>query len=241
MSSGERFSKWSSDMWPLRSTLLGVVPKAFRTHDDAQRIFKRPWDTLPFFQEVLTSRVNKPHIGNTANIHPTAIIEGDVHLGREVIIRPYAHIVGPVYIGDQVEIGDHSLIRSSIVGKRSVVGAFSEIVRSVIGHHTTTHHSFVGDSIVSPYVEITAGDVLTGYNLRGKHVSELFQGRMEQVGGKLGALVGTYTSIGMHCGVLPGIKIGEHCTIYPGTIVSKDIQDGRIAKSESAITIYPAQ
>lgn len=237
----DRFTTWSNDMWPLRNTILSVVPRSLRDASDADKVFDRPWDSIRFFQSILATRVLHSNIAQSARIHPTVVIEGNVHIGAGATIHPYAHIVGPVSIGEQAEIGDFSLVRSSVVGNHSTIGARSEIVRSVIGQFTTTHLSFVGDSIISPRVEVTAGDTLTGYNLRGKPVSTLYHEQMEHVGGKLGVLVGTRTSIGMLCGVLPGIKIGERCTILPGAIVSRDIQDGRTVKSESPITIYPRQ
>lgn len=221
--------------------MLSVIPWELREQNDARTEFRRPWDTIGFFSRLLETRVVTQNIAHSARIHPTAIIEGNVHIGRNVLIRPYAHIVGPVCIADAVEIGDHSLVRSSIIGRRSVIGAMSEVVRSVIGRDTTTHKSFVGDSIVSPHVEITAGDVLTGYNLRHRPITSLFHGKLETVDGKLGSIIGMHTSIGMHCGVLPGVKIGEYCTIYPGSIVSRDIQNGRTIKSESPLTIFPRQ
>ncbi len=237
----DRFSHWTKDMWPLRRSLLSVVPAALRDKEDARVEFRRPWETIRFFSHILESRVVRPHIERSARIHPTAIIDGNVHIGHHVVIHPYAHIVGPVCIADRAEIGDHSLVRSSIIGRHCVIGAMSEVVRSTIGHDTTTHHSFVGDSVVAPWVEITAGDVLTGYNLRGRRIASLFQGTLEPVDGKFGAIIGAHTSIGMHSGVLPGTKIGEYCTIYPGSVVSRDVQNGRTVKTESPLTIYPRQ
>ncbi len=241
MRAPERFRHWSKDLWPLRRSLFTLIPVPLRQQDDAETVFIRPWDTVGFFATVLHERVGETTIHPSARIHKSAILDGNVHIGRNVVIHPHAHIVGPTHIHDGAEIGDRAIVRSSLIGRQTVIGAMSEVTRSVIGDRTTTHHSFVGDSVICPDVEITAGDVLTGYNLRGKRVVTLFGERLETVSGKLGVLVGAHTSIGMHCGVLPGVKIGEHCTIYPGTIVSRDIKDGRLAKSESAIAIYPRQ
>lgn len=44
------------------------------------------------------------------NVHPTAVIEGDVQIGEGNVIGPYAVLVGPSVIGDDNWIGPHATI-----------------------------------------------------------------------------------------------------------------------------------
>jgi UDP-N-acetylglucosamine acyltransferase len=67
-------------------------------------------------------------IDQASNIHPTAIIEGDVVLGAGVRVGPYSVIQGDVEIGEGSQIGSHVVIKGSTkIGKNNRIFQFASI------------------------------------------------------------------------------------------------------------------
>lgn len=64
----------------------------------------------------------------TAQVHPTAIIEGEVVLGDKVKVGAYTLIQGPVTIGDDCEISSHVVIRGrTTIGRNNRIFQFASI------------------------------------------------------------------------------------------------------------------
>lgn len=62
----------------------------------------------------------------SAQIHPTAIIEGSVTLGADVIIGPYCIVHGEVNLSDRVELKSHVIVEGHThIGEGTVVYPFA--------------------------------------------------------------------------------------------------------------------
>ena len=56
------------------------------------------------------------------NIHPTAVIEGDVNIGANVKVGAYAVIRGEVTVGDGTEIMDHAVLYGRLkIGEKNTI------------------------------------------------------------------------------------------------------------------------
>jgi len=89
----------------------------------------------------------------TNEIHPTAVVDGDVVLGSGNVIGAYSVLEGPLTIGDDNWIGPHAVIgtrgdeiwqrRYDTSGKRVEIGS-----RCTIREHTTVHKPCYGEATV---------------------------------------------------------------------------------------------
>ena len=119
-------------------------------------------------------------------IHPTAIIEGDVRLGRDNVILPYTVLQGPLEIGDANLIGPHAVIGSPgqdtrtprydhaakpvRIGSHNIIREHVAIQKpcyedlTVIGDHTHLMHGahIPHDAWIEDHAVITPGVVMGG-------------------------------------------------------------------------------
>lgn len=90
---------------------------------------------------------------NANEIHPTAVVDGDVTLGSGNRVGPFAVLHGPLELGDDNEIGAHAVIgvrgdelrdrRYDASGKRIRIGS-----RCIIREHATVHKPCYGEETV---------------------------------------------------------------------------------------------
>ncbi|MCL4115835.1 UNVERIFIED_CONTAM: hypothetical protein GTU68_042734 [Idotea baltica] len=67
-------------------------------------------------------------IHETAKIHPSAVIEGNVTIGANVSVGPFTYITGNVSIGDGTEVMSHVVIKGdTTIGKDNRIFPFSII------------------------------------------------------------------------------------------------------------------
>lgn len=82
-----------------------------------------------------------------AEIHPTALITGDVVLGEDVSVGPYSVLTGPIEVADGVRIGSHCAIGgfADELGTRGPSEPAGPIVigpGALIRDHVSVHHPF---------------------------------------------------------------------------------------------------
>jgi bifunctional UDP-N-acetylglucosamine pyrophosphorylase/glucosamine-1-phosphate N-acetyltransferase len=185
---------------------------------------KYPWDLFRLAQLLMEKKITEQRIAPSAQIHPSAIIEGPVWIGENVKIFEHAVIKGPCYIGDGCVIGTGSLVRESTIEAHTVIGAHAEIARSIFQRDCSTHSGYFGDSIFDEAVKIGAGTVTANVrNDRGVIRPWVKGARVETGLKKLGAIVGRETHIGICTMLMPGVLIGPRCQIGPGSLVRKNL------------------
>ena len=183
---------------------------------------KYPWQILDLAQLVLTHCL-KPQTHSSAQIHKTAVIEGLVQIEAGAKIMPYAIIKGPVYLGKQVIIGDHALVRNSLIEANSVVGYKSEIVRSYVGPNNNFHANYVGDSVIEADCNLGSGATLANLRFDKK---EIIPGR-----NKLGAIMAQASQLGVNVSVMPGVSLGAKAIVGSGLVLAKSLEAGEFKKN----------
>ncbi|MBU1322744.1 NTP transferase domain-containing protein [Patescibacteria group bacterium] len=183
---------------------------------------KYPWQILDLAQLILTHYL-KPQTHPSAQIHKTAVIEGLVQIEAGVRIMPYAIIKGPVYLGKQVIIGDHALVRNSLIEANSVVGYKSEIVRSYVGPNNNFHANYVGDSVIEADCNLGSGATLANLRFDKK---EIIPGR-----NKLGAIMAQASQLGVNVSVMPGVSLGAKAIVGSGLVLAKSLEAGEFKKN----------
>lgn len=186
---------------------------------------KYPWDLFGLTQLLMDTKMTDQKIAPSAQIHPSALIEGPVWIGENVKIFEHAVVKGPCYIGDHCVIGTGSLVRDySNLEAHTVIGAHAEVARSIFQRDCTTHSGYFGDSIFDEGVKIGAGTVTANVRNDRGVIRPWVKGQRIETGlKKLGTIVGRETHIGICAMLMPGVLIGPRCEIGPGSLVRKNL------------------
>ncbi len=195
---------------------------------------KYPWHILSLLHHLL-SGIEKPHIHKTADVHPSAVIDGPVIIDEGARILPHATITGPAYIGKRTIVGNNALVRQSSIGADCVVGYSTEVCRSAWHDGVWTHMTYTGDSVIGRGASFGAGCVTGNLRLDGEMVhSAVGDDRISTGLSKFGTAVGDETKIGIRTAINPGMKIGSRCFVSGGAVIAQDIPDGSFVKVGAA-------
>lgn len=180
---------------------------------------KYPFHVLDVMSRLLSEQ--KRTIPPTAQIHPTAIVDGDVVIHPTAKIEAHAVIKGPAYIGKDVVIGNLCLVRQSTIEDGTTVGFGSEVARSYVGPRCNLHHAFVGDSVLESDVNMSWGTVTANLRLDKRTVRiTLPSGQVvDSLKEKLGALIAKGSFLGVQVSTMPGTLISQNTKISPATVV----------------------
>ncbi len=189
---------------------------------------KYPWHLFGF-QKLLLSQLQTT-LHPKAQIASTAVIddsEGAVVIEEGAIVGHAAKISGPAYIGRDARVGDFSFVRQSSLEEKSVVGANSELVRSIMLPGSTFHYGYVADSIIGSESKIGAGLITANKRLDRASIKTDVKGKMIDSGlTALGIIVGSKANLGIGTRTMPGVMIGSQAVIYPGNIVKTNVPHG---------------
>ncbi len=189
---------------------------------------KYSWQYLDFVK-VFLNNLEKSFVDSSAVIAKTAVIddsEGKVVIEKDAKVMDYAVIKGPAYIGKGAIIGTHTLVRMSSVESNAIIGAHSEVVRSLIGSDTHLHRSYVGDSVIDDDVKIGAGFVAANRLLSRKEVYVELQGNIIKTERtSLGCVIGKGTVIGVQSSTMPGTLIAPNLKIKPHSMLKGSIYE----------------
>lgn len=155
---------------------------------------------IPIPQGVFLENKGQISIGEGTRIDPGVLIQGPCVIGKNCIIRHGAFLRGSVLLGDGCVIGHGSELKNAIL----LDGA------------TAAHLCYVGDSILGPNVNLSAGVKCANLRLDTREVSIVFEGKRIQTGlKKLGAILGSDVKVGCNCVLNPGTLIGKKSAVYP--------------------------
>ena len=152
------------------------------------------------------------HIGERANIHPTASIDasgGPVFIGPDVTIGAQAVIEGPVYLGAGTRVNPRSWLHGgNAIGPVCKVGG--EIDGCIIcGYSNKQHDGFLGHAYVGCWVNIGAGtnnsDLKNTYGTVRVPVNGVLVDTGQQF---FGAAIGDHAKLGIHTTLPTGAIVG---------------------------------
>ncbi len=117
------------------------------------------------------------HVGEDAEIHPTARIEGPALIGRNVRIGPGA-ILGPfACVADNVVIGDDARLSHGVVMEQSHLGAYAQIRGAVVGRAST-----LGRGATAEEGAVLGDEVTVGAGALIKPNVKIYPGRSVEAG-----------------------------------------------------------
>jgi len=190
--------------------------------------FTWPWDILKANRIVMDRQLlgKGSFIAESANVHPSVVIEGSVHIGEGSIIRPNTTLRGPIYIGKRVYVGNNSLIRDySSLCDGVKIGYAVEMRNSMVFERVNVGRmTYLADSIIGADTCIEAGAQL--WNWRPGKDPLFLRNDTETVQipqKKFGAIIGDNVDIGINASIYPATRIGENSIISAGCVITEDI------------------
>lgn len=144
-------------------------------------------------------------------------------IGAKSIIRSHSIIYAACTIGPGFATGHRVTIReNTTIGECCSVGTLSDLQGQVtMGKYCRLHSnvhlaqgSTVGDFVfLYPYVVMTNDPYPPSTDIRG-------------------GFIGSYTQVGVHAIILPGIKVGDNCLVGANTVVNKRLPDFSLAMGD---------
>ena len=182
-------------------------------------------------ERYLFDKFLKREISKSAKLAKNVLIEGKVYVGKNARIFEGAVIKGPCYIGDNCIVGNNSLIREyTNLEENSLIGAFTEVTRSIFQEDVHTHSGYSGDSIFGKGCRLGAGTITANVRIdRGEIiVKSKIKNQISKINTgltSLGAIVGENTKTGIHCSLMPGVLIGSNCLIGPNSVIFENVEN----------------
>ncbi len=151
-------------------------------------------------------------------VHPTAVLSGNVFVGEGAMVGPHAYIDGPAYLGEGCSVGHGAYLRSNVVlAPGAKVGHATEVKRSVLlAGAAAPHFNYVGDSVVGSGVNLGAGAKLANFRaLAGTIKVSGFDTGLR----KFGAALGDGVILGCNSVTGPGTVVGPRSAAYHGSML----------------------
>lgn len=187
---------------------------------------KYPWHLFRVMEQFL-GRL-KGEVSPSAQVSKWAVLDeskGGIVLEDEVKVLEHAIIRGPCYIGPGAIIGNNALVRDGChIGAGCVVGFSTEIKHSYIGPRCWFHSNYIGDSIIGDDCTFGAGTVTANFRFDQRNIRIQVADDLIDTGtNKMGAIIGDSCQTGVHCTLLPGVRLGRNSILGPHLCLHRDL------------------
>ena len=191
-----------------------------------------PWEVLPKIKDFIIT------LGKTLPSDKYDEIKENVWVAKSANVYPTAYINGPAIIDEEAEVRHCAFIRgNAIVGKKAVVGNSTELKNVVLFNNVQVpHYNYVGDSILGYKSHMGAGSITSNVKSDKTNVTIKYEGDIIETGlKKMGAILGNYVEVGCNSVLNPGTIIGSNTNIYPLSMVRGYVPKGSIYKKQGEI------
>ena len=155
--------------------------------------------------------------------HDPGYVNPPTVIGPDSLIRSHSIIYAGCTTGACFHTGHRVTIREdSIFGEHCSIGTLSDVQGNVrIGNYCRLHSNVhisqkcsLGDFVfLYPYSVMTNDPYPPSLDTKGSHI-------------------GSYTQVGVHAVILPGMQVGENCLIGANSVVSKRVPDFSLAMGD---------
>lgn len=191
-----------------------------------------PWELLPKIRDFIVA------LGKRLPKDTYTEIKDRVWVAKSANIAPTACINGPAIIDEEAEIRHCAFIRgNAIVGKGAVVGNSTELKNVVLFNKVQVpHYNYVGDSILGYKAHMGAGSITSNVKSDKTLVTVRYGGEKVKTGlKKFGAMLGDQVEVGCNSVLNPGTVVGKEATIYPTSSVRGFVPEKSIFKSRDNV------
>ena len=173
-----------------------------------------PWEILALLDR-FTPDIPAQRLGD---VHPSAVLTGNVFVAAGAKVGPHAFIEGPAWLGPGAEVGHGAYLRGGVVlAPKAKVGHATEVKRSLLlPGAAAPHFNYVGDSVLGNGVNLGAGAKLANFRA--------LSGTVKVTGHdtglrKFGAALGDGVSLGCNSVTGPGTVVGPRTVAYHGAML----------------------
>lgn len=193
---------------------------------------KYPWHLFRSFNQVILDL--DTNISKQATIAKTAIIDdsnGPVIIEAGARVGDFAKISGPCYIGKDCLVGDYSFVRGSSLETGAVVGAKTEVVRSILFEKASIHFGYLADSILGHGSKIGAGLITANKRTDRENIRVQVKGELIDTGtNTLGLITGEKATTGIGVNSMPGMMLGANSIVHPNVTIKRNVEPNKTLK-----------
>lgn len=195
---------------------------------------ERPWEVLAKL-DAFAADVPDRRLGE---VHPTAVLVGNVYLEVGAKVGPHAYVEGPAWIAAGAEVGHGAYLRGGVVlAEGAKVGHATEVKRALfLEGAKAPHFNYVGDSVLGREVNLGAGVKLANFKTFGDTVRVAGESTGLR---KFGAALGDGVSIGCNAVTAPGTVVGPRTVVYHGATLRGVLPADVVVKLRQGLEIAP--
>lgn len=191
-----------------------------------------PWEVLEKIGDFIVS------LGKTLSSAEYEQRGENIWVHKSANVYPTAYINGPCIIGKDAEVRHCAFIRgNAIVGEGAVVGNSTELKNVILFNKVQVpHYNYVGDSILGYKAHMGAGSITSNVKSDKKLiVIKAAEGSIETGIKKIGAFLGDYVEVGCGSVLNPGTIVGRNSNIYPLSSVRGCVAADSIYKNRNEV------
>ena len=191
-----------------------------------------PWEVLPKISSFILE------LGATLSEDEYEKRGENVWVAKSAQVAPTAFINGPAIIGKDAEVRHCAFIRgNAIVGEGAVVGNSTELKNVILFNKVQVpHYNYVGDSVLGYKSHMGAGSITSNVKSDKKLVVvKAGDEKIETGMKKFGAMLGDEVEVGCGSVLNPGTVVGNHSNIYPLSSVRGFVPANSIYKKQGEV------
>lgn len=191
-----------------------------------------PWEVLPKIHDFILA------LGEKLDLEKFEKRGDDIWIAKSADVAPTACLNGPLIIDEDAQVRHCAFVRgNAIVGKGAVVGNSTELKNVVLFNKVQVpHYNYVGDSVLGYKSHMGAGSITS--NVKSDKTLVVVKGQdicIETGLKKMGAMLGDGVEVGCNSVLNPGTVIGRASNVYPTSCVRGIIPAGSIYKAQGNI------
>lgn len=191
-----------------------------------------PWEILPKMGAYIVE------LGNTLSLDEYDKKGDNVWIAKSADVAPTAFINGPAIIGKNAQVRHCAFIRgNAIVGENAVVGNSTELKNVILFNGVQVpHYNYVGDSILGYKSHMGAGSITSNVKSDKTLVTIMTEDEKIETGlKKMGAVLGDNVEVGCNSVLNPGTVIGSGTNVYPLSMVRGFVPSKSIYKKKGEV------
>lgn len=191
-----------------------------------------PWEVLSKIKDFIIE------LGNTLPEDEYEKKGENIWIAKSANVFPTAYINGPCIIGKDAEVRHCAFIRgNAIVGEGAVVGNSTELKNVILFNKVQVpHYNYVGDSILGYKAHMGAGSITSNVKSDKKLITIKGIDTPIDTGiKKIGAFLGDNVEVGCGSVLNPGTIVGRNSNIYPLSSVRGCVPSGSIYKNGNEV------
>lgn len=191
-----------------------------------------PWEVLPKISAFILE------LGPTLSTDEYEQKGDNVWIAKSANVAPTAYINGPAIIGKNAEVRHCAFIRgNAIVGEGAVVGNSTELKNVILFNKVQVpHYNYVGDAILGYKSHMGAGSITSNVKSDKTLVTIQTSDKKIETGlKKMGAVLGDNVEVGCNSVLNPGTVIGKNSNVYPLSMVRGFVPANSIYKNKNEV------